>query len=176
MDGPGQHASAAHPNPAASDVTLLESARLIQQHNGAQLPATGHWQLHRASFVGISSRRATVRLSTPTGWLSVADPPEHSSLTLEAISDQHWFRLSVRPLSLAADSSGFSRWRLAGTLDDDLTRHDIELTLPYHGVHRRADTAWAWFTGRGATRPAGRWFRRRADTTIVLDLLFHAPR
>ena len=74
------------------------------------------------------------------------------------------------------DGHGLSTWQLTGTLEDGTTAHDVDVTMSYHGVRRRSDVAWAWFTGRArhaATSP--RLPRRRGELTVVLDLLFNAP-
>ena len=72
--------------------------------------------------------------------------------------------------------TGFSTWRLSGTVDDGTTGLGIGLTLHYHGVRRRGDRAWAWLTGRGAPpSPNRRLWTRRTSPTVVLDMLLEAP-
>jgi hypothetical protein len=80
-------------------------------------------------------------------------------------------------VAIHSDPEGFSRWQLHGTLDDGSTSENVDLSITYHGVRRRGDRAWAWFTGRATTECANdRRFRgSRSGRTVLLDLLFDAP-
>jgi hypothetical protein len=149
---------------------------LIQRHDNAELPAVGHWMLHRASFVGLTDRTATFRPSVSDGSLRVTEEPTMSRLDIRAGLGDRRIQISASPARVAADNHGFSRWELVGTVDDGIARHEVELTLSYRGVRRRGDRAWAWFLGQGRSiATSRRWLRRRAVLHVVLDLLFVAP-
>jgi hypothetical protein len=157
--------------------TAFAPARLVRQREAAELPSAGVWKLHRTSFVGVSVRDEQRRQYAVTaGSLTIADLPEHSTLTIEASSGERSIRLSASVQSVRADSQGFSLWRLRGTLLDGSTPHEVELTLHYHGVHRRGSEAWAWFTGRASTPLVPRRLRRaRAEYTFEFDVLLDQP-
>ena len=157
--------------------TALTSSRLVQQRGAAELPSAGVWKLHRTSFVGVAVRDEQRRQFAVTdGSLTIADLPELSTLTIEAASGERSIRVSASVLSVRADSQGFSQWRLRGTLLDGSTPHEVELTLHYHGVHRRGPEAWAWFTGRASTPLVPRRLRRaRAEYTFEFDVLLDQP-
>jgi hypothetical protein len=157
-------------------ITTANLSSLIQRRGDAELPANGHWALHQVSFVGVSNLHDRLQLPVSNGMLSIADPPHPSSLTIVAARDDRWIRLTASTLAIHPDGHGLSTWQLTGTLDDGTTAHDVDVTMSYHGVRRRSDHAWAWFTGRArkaATPP--RLLRRRGELTVVLDLLFNAP-
>jgi hypothetical protein len=156
--------------------TTTNRLSLVQRRGDAELPANGRWTLHRASFVGISTRRHRRQLSVADGSLTIVGPPDQSTLVITAALAQQWMRLTASTVAVDADGFGFSRWQLNGTVDDGTTRHPSELDIRYHGVHGRGDQARAWFTGRAAT-PSGTYrFRyRRFQLDIVLDLLFDPP-
>jgi hypothetical protein len=156
--------------------TTSHRSSLIQRHGDAELPADGRWTLHRASFVGISTRRSRRQLTVADGWLTIIAPPGESTLFITAALDEQWIRLTASTVAVDADRFGFSRWQLNGTVDDGTTRHPIELGMTYHGVHGQHDAARAWFIGR-ATKPTvqHRFLPRRAQLDVVLDLLFDPP-
>jgi hypothetical protein len=149
---------------------------LIQRRGAAELPASGIWSLHQSSHVSVSSGASRRRLAVSAGTLVVAGDPERSSLTIVAGADGRHVNLTALADVIHADAQGFSRWKLTGTLMDGSARHRIEMGMSYHGVHRRADQAWAWFTGRASTPLTRRGLRRaRPDLTLEFDLLFDAP-
>jgi hypothetical protein len=157
-------------------IAIPGSSLLVQQHGDAELPGTGQWPLHRASFVGMSSRRDQVQLSVQDGSLNLTEPPDRSTLAITAARGDRGFRLRASTVGFRADGHGFSRWRLDGVVADGTTRHAIRLDMTYHGVRRSGDRAWAWFTGHAVTAPAtGRFWHRQAALVVVLDLLFDAP-
>jgi hypothetical protein len=154
----------------------ITNAQLIQRRGDAELPANGNWMLHRASFVGVSTLNHRLQLRVSDGVMKVAEAGRPSTLTIVAAQDGRWLRLVASTVTIDADRDGLSTWHLTGTVDDDGGRREVEVQLTYHGVRRRGDQAWAWFTGRvrrAATPP--RLLRRRGELTIVLDLLFHGP-
>ena len=156
--------------------TASYRSSLIQRHGDAELPADGRWTLHRASFVGISTRRNRRQLTVADGSLTIIAPPGESTLVITAALGEQWIRLTASTVAVDADRFGFSRWQLNGTIDDGTTRHPIELGMTYHGVHGQHDAARAWFTGR-ATNPTvhRRFLPRRTQLDVVLDLLFDPP-
>jgi hypothetical protein len=152
------------------------SAALVQRRGDAELPADGRWRLHRASFVGIATRRSRRQLSAVDGSLMIVQPPDASTLLMTAALGDLWMRLTATTTAVDADRFGFSRWTLTGIVDDGDTRHDIELGMTYHGVHGRRDWARAWFTGRATSSTVQhRSLMRRAKVDVVLDLLFDPP-
>lgn len=153
--------------------TTLNPTSLIQRRGNAELPTGGLWTLHGASFVAISTRRHRARLSVSEGSLRITDPPATSTLSLAAVLDDRCLRLVASTVVVEADAHGFSSWHLVGTVDAGNRDHAVEVALSYHGVRRRGDQAWAWFTGQAATpTPGRRWRRRRAGFSLELDLLF----
>jgi hypothetical protein len=157
-------------------ITRPHSMSLIQRCGDAELPATGHWTLHRASFVAISIRRHQLQLAVCDGSLTVADPPDRSTLAITAAQGDREIALTASTVGLEADRHGFSRWQLTGIVEDGSTRHTIRLDMAYHGVRRVGDQAWAWFSGRATTpRETRRPWSRRAGVVVVVDLLFSAP-
>jgi hypothetical protein len=151
-------------------------ASLVQRRAGIELPAAGHWTLHRSSFVGLTIGRHRGQIAVTDGSLTITDPPERSTVTISAAQDEHWIRLTASTVEVQADPDGFSRWQLSGAADDGTSLHPIELHMTYHGVRRRGDMAWAWFTGRAIVpTPARRFRRQRPELSVVLDLLFNSP-
>ena len=156
--------------------TTIDRRSLIQRRGEAELPANGHWELHRVSYVGYSHLHDQLQLPVSHGLLSITDPPQAPNLTIVAAHHDHWFRLTASTTAILPDPHGLSTWQLTGTLDDGTTRHAVDVAMTYHGVRRRSDEAWAWFTGRvrkSATPP--RLLRKRGELAVVLDLLFNAP-
>jgi hypothetical protein len=143
--------------------TITNRLSLVQRRGDAELPANGRWTLHRASFVGISTRRHRRQLSVADGSLTIVGPPDQSTLVITAALAQQWMRLTASTVAVDADGFGFSRWQLNGTVDDGTTRHPSELDIRYHGVHGRGDQARAWFTGRAAT-PSGTYDSGTGDS------------
>ena len=133
--------------------TSYQRSSLILRHGDAELPADGRWTLHRASFVGISTRRNRRRLTVADGSLTIIAPPGESTLVITAALDEQWMRLTASTVAVDAERFGFSRWQLNGTVDDGTSRHAIELAMTYHGVHGQHEAARAWFTGRGTNPP-----------------------
>src|SRR5262245_59526551 len=88
---------------------------LIQRRADAELPASGRWELHRSSFVGVSAGRDHRQLLVADGALTITDPPQRSMLQLMAAQRNHWLRLAASAVELYADQHGFSRWELSGT-------------------------------------------------------------
>jgi hypothetical protein len=155
---------------------ILDYSSLVQRLDDAELPAAGHWDLHRVSYLGISSGRERLPLSISEGTLTITDPPQESTLAINAASADRWIRLDASTVAIHADPDGFSRWQLAGTLEEGTTSEPIDVSITYHGVRRRGDRAWAWFTGRATTCSHERRFRgSRSGRTVLLDLLFDAP-
>jgi hypothetical protein len=151
-------------------------ASLIQRLGGVELPAPGRWTLHRSSFVGISNGRHRSQVAVSDGLLTIADPPEGSSIEILTAQSERSIRLTASMEAIREDPDGFSCWQLRGAVEDGVSRHPVDLTLTYHGVRRRGDRAWAWLTGRAATpRPQNRVWRRPPALSMVLDLLFDAP-
>ena len=149
---------------------------LVQRLGDAELPTTGRWTLHRASYVGISAGRDRIQPQVSDGSFTITHPPAHSNLAINAVRGDRRIRLIASTVGLHAAADGFSCWHLVGTVDDGITHHDVELAMMYHGVRRRGSEAWAWYTGRAVTPTATRRLRpRRAELTVVLDLLFNAP-
>lgn len=157
-------------------IAIPDSSSLVQRRGDAELPAAGRWQLHRSSFVGVSSRRGELQVLVRNGSLDVTDPADRSTLAINAARGARGFGLRASTVGFRADGHGFSRWRLDGFVDDGATRYAVQLDMTYHGVRRSGDRAWAWFTGQAVTTPATRRFRpRKTAPLVVLDLLFDAP-
>ena len=156
--------------------TTSHRSSLIQRHGDAELPADGRWTLHRASFVGITTRRNQRQLTVADGSLTIIAPPGESTLVITAALGEQWIRLTAS--TVAVDGRPLRVLPLATErhIDDGSTRHPIELGTTYHGVHGQRDGTRAWFTGRATNSTVHhRLVPWGTQLDVVLDLLFDPP-
>ena len=145
------------------------SLELIRTSGGVELPSTGEWQIHAASFVGVTvDRKHTLRPTVHGARLEIGDSAD-DPIRLALRTDCSRARvLDLTGTPGADDGYGFVRWTLAGTIEDELYTRPLAGSLRYHGVYRRGGSASAWLSGWVTTRTRG---YRRSGLDVEIDLI-----
>lgn len=154
--------------------TAVATSRLpVRRHGSVEVPAAGLWPLQISSHIVRAGRRHDhEQLHIRAGWLDVdADPT------------QCWFhieldgrRLDLTAIAVVDDTYGLSAWHLTGVADSGDRRDPMTMALRYHGVFRRGDETWAWFSGTAVIEgtASGRRSARRPAERLHVDLSFQS--
>ena len=146
----------------------------IRRVGAIEVPAAGHWPLQTTSYVVHSAKHGErEQLHVRGGWLDVDGDPAQCWLHI----DLGGRALDLTAISVAEDSYGLSVWHLTGVADDGDRRDAVTMTLRYHGVYRRGDLLFAWFSGTAVIEgdaAIGRRSTRRPAERLHLDLLFES--
>jgi hypothetical protein len=145
----------------------------IRRLGGMEIPAPGRWPLQTTSYVAHPSKRgAREQLAVRNGWLDLDHDPAQCWLHIE-LADRV---IDLTATEIHEDNYGLSAWHMEGIADDGTDRRPITMSLRYHGVFRRGDEMWAWFSGTGVIEGHGAGGRatRRARERLHVDLLFDA--
>jgi hypothetical protein len=172
----GIHTS--HTTPTATSAAT--TSRLPIRHIGAlEVPAAGAWPLLRSSSVRRSVGRAAATEQPPViaGWLDLNDDPTDCWLRIET---EH-LMVDLASATIGPDPFELSAWTFRGNGQIGAERGAAELHLAYHGVFRRGERMWAWFTGTGdidvpAASTRRRFGRSRHSNAIAFDLVFGSTR
>ena len=146
----------------------------IRRVDDLEVPAAGAWPLLRSSSVRLrTGRQSDQQLTIRSGWLDLHDDPTDSWLRIDADD----LVLDLTSATISADHFELSAWAFHGDGQVGAECGAAELALRYHGVFRRGERMWAWFTGVGeiavpATPARARWARRQPTTSVNFDLLF----
>ena len=142
------------------------------------IPACGGWPLVPTSHVAIAPGRGAdpIPVRILGGVFEIDRPPELSTLRIE-LSGRRDMTFVGQPARIAVNRSGLSDWSIVGSLMRGRRAELLTCTISYHGLVRKGDTSWAWFSGKGFVDPptsSRRW--RRSSTSerrlVVLDLHF----
>ena len=168
-----------------TSTTAAGATRLLRCVDGVELPVAGTWtvdgnhgavnfslprRLRRpASCVG-RTRQATLAFSDDPGQVLVAVVFDAPDLQLP----RSWAAVTGAPIHLEARSvPGPHRWSLSGEVFTDISVLPLHASLSYHGVWRRGDRSYGWFSLAGTIDPPAGDTQRRLRFSF--ELLAHGP-